>query len=162
MIVYATTADLSTWDPTLSQPANLDQLLRSASIIIARAVNESLHNPATVITDPKRDATCAQATAWIRSGIDPSASVISLAGKVKSKGVDTATVTYDVATPAEREAALANLAAEAASILYSAGLLWAPVPVWSATPDQGLFVNEFGTVGGKTGFSGYGYRYGGF
>lgn len=151
MLVYATPTDLANWEPSL----NLDNpsavaVLRSASLLIARAVNESLYDESTVSTPPKRDATTAQATAWVKAKIDPEAGAAGLTGLVTAKTNDGASITYSVPDIATREQALAALCADAYNILYDNGL-WVPLPVWSQCPDQGVFVSEFGVVGGRAG-----------
>lgn len=147
---YATVDQLSAW---LSQttvcdvPANATGLLRSATLLVARELNESAYGTVT-IDQPRIDATCAQAASWIASDIDPAAGPVGVAKTVKSKGVDGATITYDGPSSDDRATALDTLCADAYAILYSAGLLYVPVPVWEACPDAGVYVDELGRVGG--------------
>jgi hypothetical protein len=157
VILYATTDDLATWSPSLDQPANANEVLRSACLLIAKALNENLYNPGTISDPPRRDASCAQATAWILSSLDPTAGVGGITGKAKQKTVGGASIVYDIPTAQTREDALALLCPDAMNILYSATLLWVPLPFWSDTPDQGQYVSEFGVVGGNWGFNGLTY-----
>lgn len=158
---YAVDDDLDTWVPELveSFPDNRAQVLRSACLLVAQALNESLYDPTVVIDDARRDASCAQAAAWIASSLDPTAGEAGIAGKAKSKSVNGVTLTYDIPTAADRAGALKLLCGDAYNILYSASLIWVPLPIWSETPDQGLFVNEFGVVGGNSGFTGTGLSF---
>lgn len=146
---YATVADLTTWSPSTTQPDHAFELLRSASLLIARALYEDLYNPATVHDDARRDATCAQALAWARADVDPSTTPgVPAAGVVKAKSLASAAITYETPSQAERDAAVADLAPDARAILEAAQLLYVPLPVWSQTPDPGRFVGELGSVGG--------------
>lgn len=148
---YATVDQLATWLAQTSVcdvPSNGAGLLRSATLLVARDINENPYNAVT-IDEPRIDATCAQAAAWIAAGIDPAAGSVGIAQTVKSKGVDGATVSYDGPTSVDRMAALTTLCPDAYSILYNAGLLYAPLPVWDACPDAGLYVSELGQIGGR-------------
>jgi hypothetical protein len=149
VILYATTDDLATWSPSLDQPANANEVLRSACLLIAKALNEDVYNPSTISDPHRRDASCAQATAWILSSLDPTAGVGGITGKAKQKTVGGASIVYDIPTAQTREDALALLCPDAMNILYSAALLWVPLPTWSDMPDAGLYVNELNQVGGS-------------
>jgi hypothetical protein len=150
LLIYATTSDLAAWlDPT-EPPDNAASLLRSASIFVARAVNESLYSDSTIINGPKRDATLTQVTAWVTAGIDPATGGLQSTPIVRQKSVDSASLTYDTSLAASvtafqaRQAIANELCPEATGILYSAGLLYAPLPVWSGAPDAGIYVDELG------------------
>lgn len=149
MTVWASTDDLTNWGLT-PLPDNATALLRSATLLIARAINENPYSPGIVIDDPRKDATTAQAVTWARAGIDPTAGPSAVAKVVKSKAIASGSITYDTPTAADREAAISNLAPDAHNILYAAGLLSTefPVPQWSDLPDPGVYVGEIGQVHG--------------
>jgi hypothetical protein len=137
-IPYATADDLANWGEA-PVPDNVDQLLRSATYIVAAAINE---NPYTVTADqPRKDATTAQAAAWIASGVTPAASGLSDDPPVKAKRIGTASVDFDTSLSAsvtafEKRVALAEkLSPEAREILYVTGLLSVDLPVWNIPLD---------------------------
>lgn len=139
MIAYATLDNLATW-LTDAPPANADQLLRSASILIARAC---MRNPFTDIptvadTEPLKDATCAQAAFWVALGIDPATSGVAAAGPVKKSTILGGDVERDTTgqNTALMEAA-STLAPEARAILTAALLISLELPV-STSPDDPL------------------------
>lgn len=143
MLVYADSTDLATWDGTLDIPSDIDALLRSASILVARAVNESLYSdPPPPVTDPKRDATCAQVAAWITTGIRPASGGLSNTSLLKRKQIEGASTEYDTSLSAsvtafEARRDIANqLCEEAEAILFQAGILWVPLPEWSDDSDD--------------------------
>jgi hypothetical protein len=144
VIVYATTADLTSWLPDgTTIPTGADQLLRSAALLVAKAVNENLYDPAAVITEPKRDATCAQVAAWIAAGVTPGTGGLPAASdktQVKAKKVGTAELQYDTsltssqAALAARAGLLDRLCPEAEAILQQAGVLWLPLATVTTDP----------------------------
>lgn len=157
MLVYATASDLATWRGTTVDQllAGKDALLRSASILVAHAVQDDLYATGTAATDPKRDATCAQASAWIDAGITPSTAGLpgSADGRlIASKTVEGASITYDnaltssAAALAARQKLATALTEEATEILRTAGVLWQPVPQWDATPAAGGYVDELNRI----------------
>jgi len=132
-IPYAASDDLALWldaDP----PDNAAALLRSATLLIAAAINE---NPYVITADQTRkDATCAQAAAWIKSGLDPANLPAAISALIKkSKAIGTASVSYDVPSVADQKAAVSQLAPDAYNILYTTGLLVVPLPVWNVPID---------------------------
>lgn len=151
MIEYATTGDLADWvSPSVTIPEDAAQLLRSASVIIARAVNESLYDPAIVTTDARRDATCAQVVSWLTSGVRPGTGGLELEPVLKAKAIGTAKFEYDTNRTAsaealaKREQIAEDLCPEAEAILRSAGLLWVPVPLFMAgRADCGALLAEW-------------------
>lgn len=147
MTLYATPDQFADW-LAVDVPANGTALLRSATLLVAKAINESPYDPAIVIDQPRIDATCAQAASWALAGIDPSAGIAGLGGTVKSKGVDGATITYDVVAAVDRAAVISTLCSDAYDILYAAQLIWTPLPVWQAFPDAGVYVDEIDRLGG--------------
>lgn len=144
MLVYATVPDLQGWAPSLTViPDDATQLLRSASIVVARAVNESLYAEGTVVTAPKRDATCAQVLAWLTSGIRPGSGGLLNEQALKAKSIGTRKIEYDTNRTAsaevlaKRERVAEDLAPEAEAILRAAGVLWVPVPLSTGSPYLG-------------------------
>jgi hypothetical protein len=129
------------------------------------SLNESLYNDSTLVTEPKRDAACAQATSWIMSAIDPAGGAADLEPQVTSRKIDTASISYQVLSLADRDEALKCLAPDAYNILFSEGLLWEPVPLSNEEPRR-LWrrppVLGFG-LGSEPGVTGYGdgWRLGG-
>ena len=154
---YAILSDFTTRYPNITLPANAGDVLRSANLLVARCLAEDLYNASTTRDQYRMDATNAQAAAWFNAGIDPTAGPAGIKGIVKSKALASGSITYDTPTAQEREAAITALAPDAYNILWSAGLLYAPLPVWSAIPDPGVYVDELGRVGGQYGY-GYGTR----
>lgn len=154
MLVYATSDDLANWltDTDQDVPPDAAAALRSASLLVARAIRESLYSDGVTTSDPKRDATCTQVQMWMTTGILPSSGGLSSTPLVKSKSIEGATIDYDTSLNASVTAfnarqALANgLCAESLAILDAEQLLYAPVPQWSAVPDAGQFVNELDEV----------------
>lgn len=132
-IPYASADDLANWGEA-PVPDNVDQLLRSATLLIAKAINE---NPYTVTADqPRKDATTAQAAAWVGSGLDPASLPAGVSSSITTaKSIGTASITYSAPSVAEREAALRALAPDAYNILYVTGLLVVPLPVWNIPLD---------------------------
>ena len=140
MFTYATVDDLDAWPAITDIPDDAEALLMSASIAVAKAVNESLYSDSTIVTDPKRDATCAQVASWITTGIRPGTAGLSSDKVLRSKAVENVTLEYDTSLSASvtafqaRQAVADGLCAEAEAILRNAGLFWDPVPVWVAEP----------------------------
>ena len=131
-LVYANTTDYGTWTGSAS-PANVTQLLRSASILVRDATqadfydidpNTNLPTDATILQAFK-DATCAHAAAWATMGVDPLTGGVSQPSVASSKGIGTARVAYaDAQMAAEAKAAsLEFLVPEAQRILRDAGLM---------------------------------------
>lgn len=136
MTPYATLSDLADWTGETA-PANGDILLRTATTLVARAAgrNPYIDAPAPADVEPLRDATTAQAAAWIAAGVTPAALGIDSA-PVKGEKLGSADITYDTAGQAEaRATAATQLAPEAADILYNAGLLVLPLPVTADSTD---------------------------
>lgn len=136
MISYATTNDLIAWVPAaLTVPDDAEQLLRSATLVVARAANRDPYTDTPTAADAVvlRDAACAQATAWITIGVAPAAAGLDQT-PVKRSAILDASIEHDTAGLAAATAdAATKLAPEAEAILQTAGLLWVPVPLG---PDQ--------------------------
>lgn len=136
MIVHATEAQLATWTGTAA-PANAAVLLRSASLLVDRALIGAIYTTDTAgkatdatVLGALADATCAQAATWATLGIDPTAGAAgATAGQVVSKSIGSATITYDRPSTARSAAgsaradAAVTLTDEAVQILANAGLL---------------------------------------
>lgn len=136
MIVHATEAQLATWTGTAA-PANAAVLLRSASLLVDRALIGAIYSTDTdgVATDATvlealSDATCTQAATWAALGIDPTAGPAgATAGQVVRKSIGSATVEYDKGTTSRSAAGTARadaavtLTDDALQILANAGLL---------------------------------------
>jgi hypothetical protein len=154
MNVYATTSDLTAWltDLALTVPANAAGLLRSATVLVAKAC---ARNPYTDVPDANaasilRDATTAQVAAWVGSGVTPATLGLDSAPKKSSK-IGTADVTYDTTGQADkRETAATVLAPEAAQILIAGGLYALDVPQWIDPDTDGL--PTYGLDSGRFGF----------
>lgn len=136
---YATVDDLTDWlEATgLVTPDNADALLRSATVLVARACNRDLYTDVPTTTDAAvlRDATTAQATAWITLGVAPAAAGLD-AAPVKTKKIGSATIERDTAGQSEaRVAAATEIAPEARQILLAAGLFALDLPVWTSDTD---------------------------
>ena len=136
MIVHATEAQLATWTGTAA-PANAAVLLRSASLLVDRALIGAIYSTDTtgVATDATvlqalADATCAQAATWATLGIDPTGGPAGASsGQVVAKTIGSARIEYDrsstgrsTAGSARADAAV-TLTDEALQILANAGLL---------------------------------------
>lgn len=138
-IVYATEADLGTWlaGLGLTAPANSAGLLRSATMLVARACNRNPYNDVPTTTDAPilRDATTAQVASWVTLGITPAAAGLDTA-PVKSRKIGTADISYDTTGQADkREQAASELAPEAERILIAGGLYALDLPVWTDPSD---------------------------
>ena len=144
LTAYATSADLTAWTGA-EAPLNADMLLRSATVLVAAAANR---DPYTDIPDADaapvlRDATTAQAAAWITLGINPEAAGLD-AAPVKNRKIGSGDIGYDTTGQSEaRTAAATELAPEARQILYTGGLLALLEPVWTGVDH----LDHFGLTG---------------
>lgn len=130
MPVYADASDLFTWLDGIGLPDNAPQYLRACSLQVQSETKTAFYqvdgyglptNP--VFLAGFRDATCAQAQAWIAAGLDPSG--VFLGGDVEqSVGVGSARVTYgdDQAAIAQKQALLMGLCPQARLIIESTGI----------------------------------------
>lgn len=134
VLVYADTTALTAWTGG-PPPANANQLLRSASLLITNATVASVYgvDDAGLPSEAKvlqafKDATCAQVAYWVAAGIDPTAGGISTAAPVRGKSLGSGRVEYDTAVSGSvtafqaKRAAAATLCAEAHMILHQAGI----------------------------------------
>lgn len=102
MLIYATTAELAAdpWAIT-DPPPNVAAQLLHASSMVTTAVRSSLYDvdvdgyPSdTAVRAGFRDATCAQVSAWIAAGIDPTAAAAAQSTVVASKSLGPRSVQF--------------------------------------------------------------------
>jgi hypothetical protein len=118
-------------------PGNAAQLLRSATVRVARACNLSPYdNPNATAVTPLADATCAQVASWVALNLDPASLGLDTAPVKSSSMLGGSVVRDTTGQTAARQVAAAQLAPEAVDILLQAGLLWQPVPVGADPDDQ--------------------------
>ncbi|NMF29595.1 hypothetical protein [Cellulosimicrobium aquatile] len=136
MLVYAASADLVDPPWSLSTlPANIDQLLAAASLLVLGATRSAVyHTDAAgypldqVVRTAFRDATCSQVRTWIALGVDPAAAGADAATSsgrvVAAKSFGPASVSYVgvEGAVAERARLATGLTDAAALILATAGL----------------------------------------
>ncbi len=137
MLVYATTTDYAAWTGTTS-PANIAQLLRTASMAVREATEMAFYtvDSTGMPTDAVQlqafnDATCCQAAALAAFQVDPLAGGTLESGEVESAvGIGTARITYgDAAAAVEAQRALiGGLTPDARRILRNARLM--PTSPW--------------------------------
>lgn len=135
-LVYATSADFTTWTGNGSPPTNITSLLRSASLLVTEETvtayytvdDTGIPTDATVL-QAFTDATCAQAAVWVGLGIDPNLAGLDRAAPIKSSKIGTANVERDTsivssaAALASAQAVIEDLCTDAQRILRQAGLL---------------------------------------
>lgn len=128
MLVYANRDALEAWTGEPA-PDNWEQLIRRASVMVGVATRAARYEvtPAGLPSDDDqaeamRDAVCAQVTAWIVAGVDPTGE--ALTAKVTASTIDGASVTLDAATEAaDRQRIAGTLCSDAWDILQLAGLI---------------------------------------
>lgn len=127
--IYATSTDLATWTGTTA-PANADQLLRSASLLVREAtacdfypVDDNGMPTAAATAQAMNDAACCHAALWAALGVNPLAGAAQ-ARIQASKSIGSASISYaDAAAAAEAAAeSLRALCPEARRILRIASL----------------------------------------
>ena len=136
MLVYATSADLVDPPWSLSTlPANVDQLLASASLLVLGATRSAVYLTDThgyptddVVRAAFRDAACSQVTTWIALGIDPAtagADAATSSGRVAaSKSFGPASVSYvGVEGAVATRARLAGQLTDAAALILATACL---------------------------------------
>lgn len=131
-LVYAAESDYTAWTGA-AEPANITQILRSASLAVREATelyyyqvdDTGLPSDATV-KKAFNDATCAQAAALVALEYDPSTGGTITATVEQSTQIGTAHITMapaDAQAAAEAKArAITGLVPEAQRILRNAGL----------------------------------------
>jgi len=138
VLIYATSAELTTWGVT--PPTNATTLLRSASILVHRATMTAIYDvdPVTslpvdaALVEALRDATCSQVATWSALAIDPAKGAAG-AKVVTSKSIGSASVSYANAQAISNSAvsaladATTSLSQEALLILADAGLVGSPM-----------------------------------
>lgn len=104
MIPYASREELAEFVSADDLPDGGDaaRLIASASRLVESSTRHDRYDvdPAGKPTDPFvigafRDATCLQAAYWASNGLDPAKGATGVAPRLKSSGVDGATVTYE-------------------------------------------------------------------
>jgi hypothetical protein len=109
---------------------------------VSKAANRDLYTdtPGDNETAPLRDATTAQAAAWIAQGTDPAKVGTDVRVVTESK-IGTADVKFDALSAQDVADAVKALSPEAGAILLSAGLLSLDMPVYTGVdylPDYGI------------------------
>lgn len=137
MLVYATRDDYAAWISDTA-PANIDALLRTASLAVREATELAFYtaDATGMPTDPTQlqafnDATCCQAAALAAFGVDPNAGGTLESGGVEtSVGIGTARETFaDAAAAVEAQQNLIQgLTPDAKRILRNAKLM--PASPW--------------------------------
>jgi hypothetical protein len=127
--VYATAQNLSDWLPGTDLPDNAEQLLRSASLVVAVAANLDPYTdpPTSPAATVLADATCAQTASWIALKVNPAAQGLDISA-VSSSKIGTADVKRVIPAAETVTAAATALAPEARAVLLAGGLLWQPAP----------------------------------
>ena len=134
VLVYASGTDFTTWSG-MPSPANINGLLRSASLLVRGATIASIYSTDAngIPSDGRvlaafRDATCTQVAMWVAAGIDPVGGGVASSAPVRSKKLGSGSVDYDTSVNASvtaftaKQAASRELCAEAYMILRQAGL----------------------------------------
>lgn len=138
MLVYATPADLQTWTGT-APPANAEQLLRSASLLVRRDTKTALYSTDDTglptdsdLAQALKDATTAQAAAWAAANVDPTAGPATVTGTPKSSSIGSGSIDLGQrdGLDTDRAAITDRLVPDAAQILADAGLLSPYVAGW--------------------------------
>lgn len=102
MLIYATIEELAAepWGIT-EPPDNVGQMLLHASGMVTEAVRSALYDvdtegypSITTVRQGFRDATCAQVSAWIAAGIDPTAAAAAQSQVVASKKLGPREIQY--------------------------------------------------------------------
>lgn len=133
-LIYATSDDYEALFGT--PPANIDRLLRSASLLIARNIVTAVYDADSdgLPTDSDTvaalvEATCTQANAWAAAGVDPTSGAVATDRVIASKSLDGGSVTYDTGLSGSvtlfqaKQAMASQLCPDAAQILAAAGLV---------------------------------------
>ena len=133
VLVYAASSDYTSWTGN-TPPANMNTLLRSASILVREATRNCFYAVDTngyptdaTIKQAFNDATCSQCSFWVANNIDPQA-VLAPASILNSKAIASARLGYDTAGAGsvqayqQRVEAATTLCDEAYRILSDANL----------------------------------------
>lgn len=133
LVPYAEPTDLAAWTNE-DAPANAVPLLRSATILVARACQLDPYAalPIGETGDALRDATCAQAAYWAANGVDPmQGGYVETARLVQSAKVLSGEYRTDASTQAKQAAAAVDgLCAESRALLDAVNLIWTAVPAF--------------------------------
>jgi hypothetical protein len=127
----ASPSDYQTWTG-VAGPANITQILRSVTTQVLDATLGSIYDvdpltglaTNTLIKNALRDATCVQAAAWVKLGIDPNAGGVFLGGTKKSARLGAGSYELAGADAAARakQAAVEGLVPDALRILQQRNL----------------------------------------
>lgn len=137
VISYASAEDFTEWTQQPAPP-NAAALLRSASMLVRGATITAIYGADSngiptdgAVLSAFRDATCAQAAAWVTAGIDPAGGGVAASAPVRSKKLGSKSVEYDTSVNSSvtafqaRKTATSSLTYEAWLILSQAGLVTA-------------------------------------
>lgn len=138
MLIYATSAELTTWGVT--PPTNVTALLRSASILVHRATMTAIYDVDAITSMPTdadqlaafRDATCSQVSTWIALAIDPTKGAAGVK-VVTSKSLGSGSISYANAQ-AISNAAVSAIADAATSLSQETLLILAQAGLTSQSP----------------------------
>ena len=135
MLIYATSAELTTW-LGVAVPANAADLLRSASLLVRRATLTAIYDVDAATSLPTdadlvtalREATCSQVATWIALAIDPVKGFAEGGKIVSAKSLGSGSIQYAVDTNIvqARADAARYLSQDALLILAQAGLTGSP------------------------------------
>jgi hypothetical protein len=133
MLVYATSTDYTAWTGTSPAPANIASVLRKASLQVRDATKLDFYATDTTglptvsaQLQAFNDATCCQAAALVKLGVDPNAGGAVETSVKESKAIGSARITYAQAdaqaAAAAKKRAAEGLVPDALQILRDAGL----------------------------------------
>lgn len=137
MLIYATPGQYVEYAHKAG-PANIEVLLREASILVADATAGDIYDTTDVglpkesrHRDALRDATCAQVESWAAAGVDPLKGAGGQEPRLTVSAIDGASESFDTyLTAPDRANALKYIAPAAYRILRLAGLASAAVSSW--------------------------------
>lgn len=130
----ATSTDYTTWTGAAA-PTNITSILRACTSLVLDATMTAFYDVDTttgLATDTQtltamRNATCIQAAAWVKLGIDPDLGGVVTPTIASSKKIGTASIVRDTAdvaaASAARTAALTGLVPDAMRMLQQNNLL---------------------------------------
>lgn len=132
-LIYAAASDYLAWTGAATEPANLTQILRAASLAVREATELDYYpTDGTGLpsdADKKQafnDATCCQAAALVALGYDPTTGGTVTASVEQGTSIGTAHITYaaadTLAAVEAKQRAITGLVPEAQRILRNAGV----------------------------------------
>lgn len=145
---FATTQNLDDWlGEEVQAPDDSPQLLRWATVIVARAANlDPYQAVADSAAQALADATCAQASPWAQLTARPwtvSTGLTPGTAPVKKSSILGADVEVDTSGQVKMLVDADCLTGQAEAILQQAGLLWQALP----TGDQSPYLLRYGLSG---------------